>query len=205
MNSTRPSWLSSVSTGIEPAGNSVAIAPGQIQPRNEGPSRMPPTTSAMTSGCPMRRMKKPSPRVTAMITATCSSMRMRSLNSKCGRGTQGLYLALDVLGEEGLAPVRFFTEGDFVDALEPGGKLAKLHRPPRARGAARESERREQRDVRHRATRSPSRGTRGAEPLVEPRQIVERVVPSPLRPLFRLPPSPVRATGAAPASSPRVA
>ena len=53
---------------MDSGGNSQRMASGASQPRSDGPSAMPATTSAMTRGCPSQRRPGQSAADTAMMT-----------------------------------------------------------------------------------------------------------------------------------------
>jgi hypothetical protein len=52
MYKTAPSWAITPRNGATDGGRTTAAALGQTRPKNEGPRRMPPTTSPITGGCP---------------------------------------------------------------------------------------------------------------------------------------------------------
>ena len=54
-------------------GKSLANVCGSNRPKNEGPSRIPPTISPITRDCPTLRARQPHARVTSRTTAICES------------------------------------------------------------------------------------------------------------------------------------
>ena len=82
MNSTSPTWASICNSFSESAGNSAVDTSGRSQPSSDGPSMMPAATSAITIGCPMRRIATPSRRDTVTMTITCANRRVSGLPSR---------------------------------------------------------------------------------------------------------------------------
>ena len=57
-----PNWAMTPRYGATDGGRMNAAASGQTRPSNEGPRRIPPTTSPITGGCPMQRNSRLSSR-----------------------------------------------------------------------------------------------------------------------------------------------
>src|SRR5438874_12315489 len=70
-----PIWLNNRSTCNDSPANTNANAPGQSQPSNDGPSKIPAVISPITAGCPNFRKIAPTIWVATKITMNCSNSR----------------------------------------------------------------------------------------------------------------------------------